>query len=181
MIFDVVASRQRSYELKVRPLVEDFDRRPCAASLAALAGTGPGTGLSLMDSEPATIQHVAAGLAQYCRERCKDDDEGVKQWAEETEPVRLAPRLDTYAGTAGGIGVALFVYLRMRAGADAVKPDGRLRQRLNRLGFDVPKGDAALILIAEAAAKDLGVQRLELDQLLWPPLPAGWHTSPGTR
>ncbi len=36
-----------------------------------------------------------------------------------------------------------------------------------RLGFLVPKDDPGLILLAEAAAEDLGVQRLYLDQLLW--------------
>jgi hypothetical protein len=167
MVFDVVMSRQRKYG-RVRQFVAEFDQRSCSRSLAELADDGPGGGMSMRAKEPATIQQVAEGLARYCYERGLDEDQGVLRWAEEVEPVRLAPRLDPYVGSASGIGAALFAYCRMRSGADAIKPDVRVRSRLNQLGFEVPGGDdVALLLIAETAAEDLGVHRLELDQALW--------------
>lgn len=167
MVFDVVASRQRDYLRKVRALVADFERRPAAADLAALASNGPGLGLSLMPQEAITVKLVAAGLHQYCEERELDDDHGVAHWAASTEPLRFAPRLDSYVGSVSGIGVALFAYLRMRSGADAIKPDLRVRRSLNRMGFNVPPGENALLLLAEGAAEELGVARLALDQVLW--------------
>jgi hypothetical protein len=167
MVFDVVASRQRNYLNRVRALVAHFQQRPAAASLAALASNGPGPGLSLMSSEAITVQQVAAGLHRYCTERQLDDDHGVAQWAVSTEPLRFAPQLDSYVGSVSGIGVALFAYLRMRSGADAIKPDLRVRRNLNRMGFNVPPGENALLLLAEGAAEELGVTRLALDQVLW--------------
>jgi hypothetical protein len=166
MVFDVVASRQRDYLNKVRALVADFERRPAAASLAALASNGPGPGLSLMSREAITVKQVAAGLHRYCEERQLDDD-GVAQWAVSTEPLRFAPQLDSYVGSVSGIGVALFAYLRMRSGADAIKPDLRVRRNLDQMGFKVPPGENALLLLAEGAAEELGVTRLALDQVLW--------------
>lgn len=167
MVFDVVASRQRNYLNKVRALIVDFEQRPAAAGLAALASNGPGPGLSLMSSEAITLQQVAAGLHRYCEEHQLDDDRGVLQWAVSTEPLRFAPRLDSYVGSVSGIGVALFAYLRMRSGADAIKPDLRVRRNLNQMGFKVPPGENALLLLAEGAAEELGVTRLALDQVLW--------------
>jgi hypothetical protein len=167
MVFDVVASRQRKYLNKVRALVTDFEQRPAAAGLAALARNGPGPGLSLMSTEITTVKQVAAGLHRYCEERQLDDDHGVAQWAVSTEPLRFAPRLDNYVGSVSGIGVALFAYLRMRSGADAIKADLRVRSSLNRMGFNVPPGENALLLLAEGAAEELGMTRLALDQVLW--------------
>jgi hypothetical protein len=167
MVFDVVASRRRNYERRVRRLVGEFEQRPAAASLAALAETGPGKGLSLGPREEITIQRVAAALHRYCTEHSLSDDQGVKRWALDAEPLRLAPRLDPYAGRIKGIGVALFAYLRMRSGADAIKPDTRIRSRLTTCRFDVPTEDRAVILLGEAAAEELGVTRFALDQLLW--------------
>jgi hypothetical protein len=167
MVFDVVASRQRDYQNKVRTLVADFELRPAAASLAALASNGPGPGLSLMSTEAITVERVAAGLHRYCEEHQLDDDQGVAQWAVSTESLRFAPRLDSYVGSVSGIGVALFAYLRMRSGADAIKPDLRVRRNFNRMGFNVPPGENALLLLAEGAAEELGVTRLALDQVLW--------------
>ena len=120
-----------------------------------------------MAAEETTVQQVAAALHRYCIERGLDEDHGVMQWALDAEPLRLAPHLDPYVGTVSGIGIALFAYLRMRSGADAIKPDRRVRGRLSKLGFDVPAGDTALLLLAEAAAEELGVSRITLDQLLW--------------
>ena len=81
--------------------------------------------------------------------------------------MRLTQRLDRYVGSVSGIGVALFAYARMRSGADALKPDRRVREHLRRLGFPTPAGEGALLLVGEAAAEEVGIHRLALDQLLW--------------
>lgn len=97
-----------------------------------------------------------------------NEDDGVIAWAQQQHPIRLAPRLDPYVGCVSGIGIALFAYLRMRSGADALKPDGRVRASLDKHGFAVPRGsDAALLLLAEGVAEELGITAFALDQLLW--------------
>jgi hypothetical protein len=56
----------------------------------------------------------------------------------------------------------------MRCGADAIKPDVRVREALGSLLFPLGDGsDLALLCVAGAAAEELGVTRLQLDQLLW--------------
>ncbi|GAB7190949.1 hypothetical protein NUM3379_16560 [Kineococcus sp. NUM-3379] len=166
MVVDVVMSRQRAYTTRVLPRVEKFRQTQAAASLTLLARLGPGE-LGWVRGEADTVQAVAEGLCKYSKERGLDDDEGTFRWATDQEPIRYAWRLDPYVGQVKGIGIALFAYLRMRSGVDALKPDVRVRKALNKLGFAVPVGDAALILVAEAAAEELGLKRLELDQLLW--------------
>lgn len=167
MVFDVVASRQRNYLKRVRPLVQVFTTRPAAESLGALAEQGPGLGLSLIPAEATTVQAVGDGLRRYCAEHQWDDDAGVVAWAAETEAVRFAPRLDPYVGAVSGVGPALFAYLRMRSGADALKPDLRVRRQLQQAGFVVPADPVSMLLLAEAVAEQLGLRRLALDQLLW--------------
>lgn len=167
MVFDVVASRQRRYEQRVVPLVERFALLPAAESLNALAAHGPGPGFGLRSGEPETMQHVAAGLVLFAERQGLDDEEAVRRWAERTKSVVEAPGFDPYVGTVKGIGVALFGYLRMRSGGDGIKPDLRVRRALADLGFEPPLGEVALLRTATAAAAELGISLLELDQLLW--------------
>lgn len=82
-------------------------------------------------------------------------------------PLEVAPALDPYVGAVKGIGIALFCYMRMRAGGDALKPDVRVRLALQSLGFDIPAGEAALLVMASTLAYELGIDRLVLDQILW--------------
>lgn len=173
MVFDVVASRQRRYEARVLPMVDAFGRTPAAASLRSLADQGPGRGHGLRTSEGATMQAVAAGLVRFAAERNLDDDDGVRAWADSAAPFEHAPKLEPYVGSTNGIGPALFAYLRMRSGADALKPDLRVRDGLNNLGFEVPSDEHAILIVAHAAASELGVSRLVLDQLLWWPVTKG--------
>jgi hypothetical protein len=79
------------------------------------------------------------------------------------------PKLEPYVGSLSGIGPALLAYLRMLSGADALKQDSRVLKGLNHLGFEVPNDDHAILIVATAAAADLGVSRLVLDQLPWWP------------
>jgi hypothetical protein len=166
MVVDVVASRQRGYKDRVLPMVARFERTGAAESLQVLGDYGPEGGLGLMSSEPETIKQVAAGLWRYCVDHELDEEAGVRSWAESVEPLRFMFRYDDYVGATKGVGVALFAYARMRSGADALKPDQRVRKSLTRLGFRTPPGDAELVAMAECVAVELGVSRLELDQLL---------------
>ena len=135
MVFDVIVSRQRRSKARVLPMVEAFFLTPAAASLQALAHEGPGLGHGLRSGEDATMQGVATGLVRFAAERDLDDDHGARIWADSAAPFEHAPKLEPSVGSINGIGPALFAYLRMRSGADALKPDLRVREGLNRLGF----------------------------------------------
>lgn len=91
----------------------------------------------------------------------------ARAWADAVEDVRFAPRPDPYVGQVSRVGPALFAYLRMRSGADALKPDVRVHDALEALGWAVPRDAAALLTACEALADDVGMSRLTLDQLLW--------------
>lgn len=169
MVFDVVASRQRRYDQRVKPLVERFAATASAVSLGALTTRGPGDGYGLRSGEAETMQQVAAGLVRYMEQHELDEETAVGRWATEATPFEHAPKLEPYVGSVRGMGPALLAYLRMRCGADAVKPDLRVRDGLNRLGFQVPSDVHAILVVAHAAADALDVPRLVLDQLLWWP------------
>lgn len=167
MVFDVVASRQRRYALRVEPMLKRFAPTPAAASLTAFAEYGPGEGHGLRSGEAETMQAVARRLVTFSERHGLDDDEGSRRWAESAAPFEHAPRLEPYVGGVNGIGVALFAYLRMLSGADALKPDVRVHDALNGLGFRVPREEHAILVVAHAAAEEVGVTRLVLDQMLW--------------
>ena len=169
MVFDAVASRRRNYEQKVLPWVQTFQSEAAAGSLSALAELGPSSSFHLMTGESDTMREVASGLMRFASDHGhRDDDSAVEAWAALVRPLEVAPALDTYVGAVKGIGIALFCYLRMRAGADAIKPDTRVRASLQRLGFTLPENDAAALLVtASVLANELGINRLVLDQLLW--------------
>jgi hypothetical protein len=58
--------------------------------------------------------------------------------------------------------------MRMRCGADALKPDLRVARALRHLGFPVAGADGhALLVLARCVAAEIGVDLLTLDQLLW--------------
>lgn len=167
MVVDVVASRQRRYETRVMKMVASFEERGEVQTLADLAAKGPGEGLGLRPAEPETIRKVAAGLLRYMEQHDLDEEAGVVQWANQCQAFEHAPGLEPFVGSTKGIGPALFAYLRMRCGADAIKPDLRVRNSLRSLGFAIPGDEHSILLVASAAASELGVSRLVLDQLLW--------------
>ena len=168
MVFDVVASRQRSYRNRVKPLVDRFSKTPASASLEALAADGPGDGWGLKATETETIRLVAAGLVRFADDNdCDGDDVTVRLWADRTLPVVAAHDLDPYVGSVSGIGLALFAYMRMRSGGDGIKPDIRVRRGLTNAGFQVPRSDLAMLRLAEAVAAETDMPLLVLDQLLW--------------
>jgi len=167
MVYDVVASRQRRYQPRVLGMVQRFRGSVEAQSLSHLAAAGPDIEAGLREGEADTMRNVAAGLADFCTQHDLNEDVGVRTWAEAVADLEHAHRMDPYAGSVTGMGPALFAYLRMRSGADTIKPDLRVKAGLQRLGFAVPSEPHALLVVATAAALDLGLPRLVLDQLLW--------------
>jgi hypothetical protein len=167
MVFDVVASRQRRYTQRVLPMVELFMQSPAASSLRSLAEHGPGHDHGLRQGEPETMQQVAQGFVRYLDRHRLSEEDGVREWALGTSPFEHAPKLEPYIGSVKGMGPALFAYLRMRSGADALKPDLRVRDGLDALGFAVPNDAHAILVVAHAAAEEVGLALLVLDQLLW--------------
>jgi hypothetical protein len=65
------------------------------------------------------------------------------------------------------MGIALFAYLRKLSGAEAIKPDVRVRKRLQSMGFEVPDGPQALMMLSEILADELKVSRSNFDSYLW--------------
>lgn len=59
-------------------------------------------------------------------------------------------------GCVKGIGLALFAFMRMRSGADVIKPDIRVKKAMVSLGFVVSNDDHALLVLAKAAAQEIG-------------------------
>jgi hypothetical protein len=167
MVFDVVVSRQRKYQSVVLPRVEKWATGG-EPSLARLAQDGvEAVEFGLQRTEPVTLQTVATNLLSFCRAEGLREDEGCQAWADRVQGLEHAPKLDPIVGGVSGIGPALFAYMRMRCGADALKPDLRVARALRDLGFDVPGGEHSILVVARAAAAELNVSLLVLDQMLW--------------
>src|ERR1019366_1279311 len=166
MILDVVLSNQRNYEKTVQPTVATWTEAHPGMTIAELAIHGPGKVKRLQKNkhrdEEATIIQVAEGLHRYCAERKLDDEDGVQQWATEVEPLRYFPVLDKYVGNVRGIGPALFAYLRMRSGANAIKPDQRVIAGLREaaLQFGSKHDCLTYLAVAEAMTDEIGITRL---------------------
>ena len=125
----------------------------------------------LSDREVDTIHEVANRLRAFAAQErlttAEQEDRLCRAWADRYGAFEHAPMLDPVVGSVKGIGLALFAYARMRSGADAIKPDVRVKKGLRSLGFSVPDDEHAVLLVATAAAEDIGMSRLVLDQLLW--------------
>ena len=168
MVLDVVTSRQRRYQSRVLPLVSRWEADNGEHSLRWLSRHEPASGrYGLRPGEPRTIATVAQNLAVFADDLGVSEDEACKQWADDVAGLEHAPGLDPVAGAVPGIGPALFAYLRMRSGSDAIKPDLRVAKGLRQLGFHVPSGEHAILVVAHAAAAEVGIGLLILDQLLW--------------
>lgn len=168
MVFDVVASRQRNYENRVLPRVAQWESSVSEPTLRSLASEQlVAKDYGLMRGEPATMQSVAANLLTFAADLGRSEDEACRIWAREVEGLQHAHKLDPVVGAVSGIGTALFSYMRMRCGANALKPDVRVRKALRKLGFTVPRGDHSIMVVAQGAAAEVDVDLLTLDQLLW--------------
>ena len=169
MVVDVVASRQRKYEARVVPLVAKWEKFAGGDSLIHLLDKGTPTKLlGLRIGEAETIKNIASNFLDFGeRLGIGNENEICARWAHEVEDMRFAYELDPIVGSVKGIGLALFNYMRMLSGADSIKPDVRIKKRLNQLGFKVPKNEISVMYLCELISKDLQISLLELDQLLW--------------
>lgn len=168
MVFDVVASRQRKYNPRVLTLVAQWEASVAKPTLHAMAsGTLKAKDFGLREKEPATMQTVAANLLAFADELDVSDDEACRLWAEGADRLQHAHMLDPVVGSVSGIGLALFAYMRMRCGANALKPDVRVAKALRGLGFTTPGDAHSVITIAQGAAAEIDLDLLSLDQLLW--------------
>lgn len=168
MVFDVVYSRTRRYQARVLPQVDAFSQEEAARSLSTLTQRGTGSIRGLRQREEQTMQEVAAALLRSGEDAGLDDDDEICQhWARYSD-VGMAYGLDPYLGKIRGIGLALFHYLRMRCGADTLKPDRRVGAALERFGFPVKTtSQDQIYAVGMGAAADCGISPLVLDQLLW--------------
>jgi hypothetical protein len=172
MVVNVVASRRRTYETRVKAIVAKWEAANEDHSLDWLAEHPlDASQFGLMTDEVVTIHEVANNLRAFAIGQGlggpHGDDIACGLWAKGCGELEHAPRLDPVVGCVKGIGIALFAYMRMRSGADAIKPDVRVRKALRALGFVVPDDDHAVLVLAKAAATEIDVSRLVLDQLLW--------------
>lgn len=169
MVVDVVTSRQRKYEARVVPLVAKWESFAGGKSLDVLAGRGIPTKIfGLREGEEDTIREIASNFLRYGEIKGLDDENQLcARWATEVEDMRFTYELDPIVGSVKGIGLALFNYMRMLSGTDAIKPDVRVKKKLNEFGFKVPKNDISVMYLCELIANDLKISLLELDQLLW--------------
>ena len=172
MVVDVVASAWRNYDRVEKHIVPAFEksvRTPNLKTLAAAIPKIPG----LRRGEAAAMQAAAAGLLRFATERRPslqgDDEIIVKAWAKYAEPFRFDTKSEPYVGAVKGIGTALFAYLRMRAGADAIKADVWIARKLEEFGAEFKKSTDVVEVtkVAEAVAKAAKLPRLVLDQMLW--------------
>ncbi len=172
MVVDVVASAWRNYDRVEKHIVPAFEksvRTPDLKSLAMAIPNIPG----LRGGEAVAMQEAAAGLLRFAKEKrpatLNDDEKIVKAWAKYAEPFRFTTKSEPYVGSVKKIGPALFAYLRMRAGADAIKADVWVARVLEEHGATFKKATDVIEVTryAEAVAEAMGVSRLVLDQMLW--------------
>ena len=172
MVVDVVASAARNYDRVGQTIVPGFERlahnKPTLEALAK-ADLAQLKSLGLRANEPNTMIEVAKGLIQFGSERNITGDDAIcRAWGEYAEEWRRTPKLDPYVGVKG-IGIALYAYLRMRSGADAIKPDVWIARLLKQYGAEIRDPEDALEVMqcAEQVALAAKVSRLTLDQMLW--------------
>jgi hypothetical protein len=172
MVVDVVASAARNYDRVEQAIVPGFERfahnKPTLEALAKTDLAQLKT-LGLRANEPNTMIEVAKGLMQFGSERKITGDDAIcRAWGEYAEEWRRTPKLDPYVGVKG-IGIALYAYLRMRSGADAIKPDVWIARLLQQYGATIrnPKDALEVMQCAEQVALAAKVSRLTLDQMLW--------------
>jgi hypothetical protein len=172
MVVDVVSSAWRNYDRVEKHIVPAFEksvRTPDLKSLARQIPNIPG----LRGGEAVAMQAAAAGLLRFAKEKrpatLSDDEKIVKAWAKYAEPFCFDTKSEPYVGAVKKIGPALFAYMRMRAGADAIKADVWVARVLEEHGATFKKATDVIEVTryAEAVAEAMGVSRLVLDQMLW--------------
>lgn len=169
MVVDAVTSRQRQYNTRVLKIVNSWSLTVREGSLKELVAKPlDQKTYGLRNGESQAVTQIAVGLLKFGEDfGVKSEDLICESWASAVEEFRFAPKLDPYVGQVNGIGIALFAYLRKMCGADAIKPDVRVRQRLQSMGFKVPDGSHALMLLCETLADELCIPKSTFDDYLW--------------
>lgn len=171
MVIDVVTSRQRHYESQVKKILTRYEEQSSDLSLSFLAANPPAW-LALKQREPETISRVAQTLLDFGNAmNIVGDDEIALAWSQLPSGDRPGQVPDPWVEkilAIWGIGEVLMQYLRLLCGADTLKVDVRIVQRLEHLGVPVDlfttKG---LLEICREIATIANVSMAELDQLLW--------------
>jgi hypothetical protein len=172
MVVGVVSSAWRNYDRVEKHIVPAFEKSVRTPDLKSLAKGTPNIP-GLRGGEAVAMQEAAAGLLRFAKEKrpatLNDDEKIVKAWAKYAEPFRFTTKSEPYVGSVKKIGPALFAYLRMRAGADAIKADVWVARVLEEHGATFKKATDVIEVTryAEAVAEAMGVSRLVLDQMLW--------------
>ena len=172
MVVDVVSSAWRNYDRVEQHIVPAFEKSVRTPNLTSLAKATPKIS-GLRGGEAEAMQAAAVGLLRFAKERrtatLGDDEKIVKAWARYAEPFRFDSKREPYVGAVKKIGPALFAYMRMRAGADAIKADVWVARVLEEHGATFKKATDVVEVTryAEAVAEAMGVSRLVLDQMLW--------------
>lgn len=161
MIVDVVASRQRNYRSRVKAIVANWEATNQQHSIQWLAEHPlDATRFGLSEAEVVTIFEVARKLRAFTLNEGllgpDGEDSACGMWARGCGEFEHAPRLDPVIGCVKGIGLALFAFMRMRSGADVIKPDIRVKKAMVSLGFVVSNDDHARLVLAKAAAQEIG-------------------------
>jgi hypothetical protein len=168
-VVDAVLSVRKKYVRAVIPAMNIWMAANPTATLASLASSGGGTivGKPATWKGHATIRGVAKALLDFGATDATDHQR-MGAWAVQAVPFRYHYRLDA-VGAVSGIGPALFSYLLMRSGADALKPDSRVKEQLKNSGLTTTARihDLDALFLAEAMAEELQVPRLWFDKLLW--------------
>ncbi|GAA4878525.1 hypothetical protein [Actinomycetospora straminea] len=145
MVLEVVLSRQRRYDTRIRGMlttwlsrIEDLHQKATMAWVADHPESF--RDLASRQGETSTVINVASALLRYGRDHdIADEDSASQAWARGTAGLELAWRLDPYVGAVSGIGPALFAYTRMLCGQDTIKPDARILRQLSALGLTPPR------------------------------------------
>jgi hypothetical protein len=168
-VVDAVLSVQKKYLPIVIPAMNTWMANNTAATLTSIAAHGAGAvpGKPVTWKGHATIQGVATTLLNFGGTNATDQQR-MAAWATQAVPFRFHHRLDA-VGAVSGIGPALFNYLLMRSGEDALKPDGRVKKQLKASGLTTSDriDDLDALFLAEAMAEELNKSRLWFDKLLW--------------
>jgi hypothetical protein len=164
MVVDVVSSRRRNYEHRVKAMLNVYRESTEDLSLAYLATHEP-PNLGLMHGEAETMQEVAKALLQYGAElKLASEDEIAETWANNSADPEVASIVDSVRG----IGPALLQYLRLLSGVDTIKPDVWVRAELEKVGVPVRLfSDEGIVEVATQLSEALEIPLSVLDQLLW--------------
>jgi hypothetical protein len=164
MVVDVVSSRRRNYEHRVKTMLDVYRGSTDDLSLAYLANHEP-PDLGLMHGEAETMQEVAKALLQYgAEQKLTSEDEIAETWASHSTDPEVASIVDSVRG----IGPALFQYLRLLSGVETIKPDVWVRSELEKIGVPVKLlSDEGIVAVAKQLSDALKIPLSVLDQLLW--------------